>query len=255
MSIGFERISNRDAACAVLPDLDYDSQLTAIRRLLERHGTFSKELQQEIAEADDWARETTGIRNYQAVEQWLDRLHSSTYQDAAHSMAAVGLLAPFIESLYHQAYLGIYRLENDRSSPRFSGDRFQGACDDAWDCHNVWANGRRRTDLVEGITQLADSIGLSEHLPIDAKTTLAAIFGYRNKMFHFGFEWPIAEREKFRKRAKDSNWPSSWFNYATSDDKVWIVYMTPSFISHCLLFIDLSIEGIGAYCKVQYMTE
>ena len=33
-------------------------------------------------------------------DEWLDSLHHSIFQDAAHSMAAVGMLAPFVESLF-----------------------------------------------------------------------------------------------------------------------------------------------------------
>lgn len=60
-----------------------------------------------IQALDAFARKSTGLRNDRAVDEWVDLLHASTYQSAANSMAAVGMLAPLIESLFYQAFQGI----------------------------------------------------------------------------------------------------------------------------------------------------
>lgn len=39
-----------------------------------------------------------------AVDQWVSVLHDSVYQRAAHSMAAVGMLAPLVESMFDEAF-------------------------------------------------------------------------------------------------------------------------------------------------------
>ena len=76
---------------------------------------------------------------------------------------------------------------------------------------------------------------------------LAALFGYRNNMFHNGFEWPLEKREKFAQRIKNSGWPDAWFGKATRDKEPWIFYMSPDFIEHCLHTIDQVLEGVGRY--------
>ena len=45
----------------------------------------------------------------------VDHLHQSVFQDAAHSMAAVGMLAPFVESLFKQAFPGNLLDRNGRA--------------------------------------------------------------------------------------------------------------------------------------------
>ena len=90
--------------------------------------------------------------------------------------------------------------------------------------------------------------GLTAHLPADLKPTLQALFEYRNNMFHFCFEWPTNERERFQKRTAD--WPSDWFSMATIDHKPWIFYLTDAFIDHCLTIIDSVLGGVGVLLAI-----
>ena len=43
------------------------------------------------------ARRTPGEH---AVNMWIEKVHQSIYQGAAHSMAAVGMIAPLVESVF-----------------------------------------------------------------------------------------------------------------------------------------------------------
>jgi len=99
--------SDRTAAALVLRDLDYDSQLAAIHSALREHRKADKVLRDELAEIEEQAKRTSGIRNEYAVDAWVDRVHSSVYEGAARSMAAVGMLAPMMESVFYQAFQGI----------------------------------------------------------------------------------------------------------------------------------------------------
>ena len=100
-------VSDRDMACLVLPDLDYEAQLVAITDVLRRHGEVDTRTIAQIKELEDFARKSSGLRNEQAVNDWVELLNRSIYQDAAHSMAALGMLGPLIESLFYQAFQGI----------------------------------------------------------------------------------------------------------------------------------------------------
>jgi hypothetical protein len=246
-------LDNRSAACLVLSDLDYDSQLAAIHFELRRHRQADEAFEKEIAEIDQIAKKTSGIRNQRAVDEWVDRVHRSVYEDAARSMAAIGMLAPMMESVFHQAFQGMRRESHERLriAPAAHA-RWERPAEDQWDCHYVWSNGRRSTNLVAGIMQLADATGLKAHLPSDIQHTLQALFEYRNKMFHHGFEWPVEERQRFATRISEAGWPSDWFSHASSGDKPWVFYMSEVFIQHTVRRIDLVIEGIGAYCKRQF---
>lgn len=122
----------------------------------------------------------------------------SVFQDAAHSMGAVGMLAPFVESMFHQGLLAVGERLIDAGQVPSTVPRFAEAPPaKRWDCHYVWKAGKARKELAEGIIQLSNSVGLSPHLPSDINRMLTALFQYRNKMFHNGFEWPAATREAF----------------------------------------------------------
>ncbi len=233
----------------VLPDLDYDAQLVAIQQLIRQHERVNAELAQEIDEIKAFAERSTGLRNEHAVNELIDRFHHSVYQDAAHSMAAVGMLAPLIESVFHQAFCGIRKQFFASTGSVSSHPRWAQPAEDQWDCHFVWKNGRRRKSLVDGIVQLAEAIDLTPHLPRGYGLKLQALFEYRNKMFHHGFEWPLDERKRFAKRIDESGWPADWFARATSGDEPWVFYMTAPFIGRCVELVEGVIEGIGAYCN------
>jgi hypothetical protein len=101
--------------------------------------------------------------------------------------------------------------------------------------------------MVVGIMQLSCATCLNEFLPTNLQKTLSAVFAYRNKMFHLGFEWPVHEREKFSTLIIDERWPTTWFNWATSDSKPWICYMTDDLISECLTQIDGILFAFGKF--------
>src|SRR2546425_450667 len=123
----------------------------------------------------------------------------SVYQDAAHSLAAVGMLARLIESILVHSFDAIRTKYGNVLTIGFP--RSGGTDDKRWDCHqHVSDKGKWRTDLINGTVQLANSIGLSPFLPSAAAKTLEALFAYRNKNFHVGFEWPVKERAAFQKR-------------------------------------------------------
>jgi len=241
-------LTERDAALMVLDDLDYDSQLAAIRHLLRVHRAADDELETTIKEIDECARRTSGGRNEQAVDDWIEHVHGAVYQDAAHSMAAVGMLAPFIESLFDRAFAGIRNRVPNGSPILQSHLRWQRPRDEAWDCHFIWSREERRTDVVDGILELSDALGLAQYMPADLRITLQALFGYRNKMVHCGFEWPVAERDKFERRIQECKWRQDWFSMATHNERPWIFYMSGTFIEHCLEAIEAIIVGIGRYC-------
>lgn len=252
------KMSERDMACIVaLPDLDYNSQLIAIRTLLDLHRKAEAAHTAEIRKAEQFARTPVRTRSSDPFvaaleddfreQNWIDHLHCSVYHDAAHSMAAVGLIAPFVESIFFLSFRSIQREMAKRSLRLNEHERWQRSTDDRWDCHYVWKNGRRQRDLVEGIVQLVDAVAMKALMPGDLEHTLSALFAYRNKMFHFGFEWPLEERRRFDRQL--SRWPEDWFSKATSGGAPWVFYMSPTFVAHCLGRTEQIISGIGRFCK------
>ncbi len=235
----------RDAAALVMPNLDYESQLIAILQLLSHQRRAEKEINAELDRLKSLA-ERSG--NEHTVDLWCEHLNQSAYQAAAHSMAAVGMIAPFVESTFCQAFRGIEHAMTKAMPPLFGHERWHRPAEDQWDCRYVWKHGRRSRHLVRGVTQLADAIGLLPYLPDEMEPTLSALFEYRNKMFHFGFEWPVEERRRFDDKLRESQWPTDWFSRSTTGEDPWVFYMSSKFIDHCLATAGGIITGIGHFC-------
>ena len=245
-------VSNRDQALFLIRERDLEAQLLAIRGALSRNQQSDAAVAAEIKELDEQIRTYAGgDQRYQMYleDQWIDALHDTAFQDAAHSMAAVGMLAPFVESLFVSIFSGLREYEQSNYNASSDDPRIAASSNDFWDPHFVFDQGRRRKDIVAGIGRLARTTGLSEYLPSDYVKMLSALFAYRNKLFHLGFEWPIEEGIKFDERVKSGDWPAEWFQKATRDDEPWIFYMSDEFIRHCLKTIDEVLEGVGAYLE------
>jgi hypothetical protein len=107
-------------------------------------------------------------------------------------------------------------------------------------------------DFIKGIEELATFTGLAKDLPKNYRNTLKALFTYRNKMVHNGFEWPMDQRRNFASMIAQQKWPKEWFSVATADGEPWMYYMSPQFIEHCLKTVDAILSGIGAYVRAQH---
>src|SRR5262245_30167959 len=92
---------------SISAELDLDAQFRAIHALLAGHRAADKNLTDEIDRLAGQARKATGFESELLVDEWVDALHRSVYQDAAHSLAAVGTLAPLLESILVQSFDGV----------------------------------------------------------------------------------------------------------------------------------------------------
>jgi hypothetical protein len=232
-----------------LLDFDVDSQLIAVRGLLHRNRKADEEQAKEIKDIEEHTRHLKGLSAEWAADQWVDELHHSTYQSVAHSISAVGLLAPLIETIFHQCFLGIGNEFYPRSHPIKQHGRSTAAHAVRWDCHFLITAKRPRKNLVGGILQLAEAVELLTRLPSELAPTLSALFAYRNNMFHHGFEWPVEERQRFAKRVADGHWPADWFLLATTDNEPWIFCLTDKFIEHCLTTIHQTLDATGLFVR------
>lgn len=245
----FPDIPSGDYLYALDVDFDIDAQLMAIRGLLHRNRKEDKKIKDEIEQIEEHTRRLKGICVEWAIDDWVDRIHHSAYQDAAHSMSALGMLAPLIETIFYQCFRGIGNKFYPADHPFKEHARWKTTHANQWDCHMVVVGNRAKKNIVAGIFQLADAVGLIGRLPSDLKLTLSALFSYRNKMFHHGFEWPVEERDRFAKLMHDEGWPSDWFIKSSTDDKPWIFYLSDKLIEHCLATIDQVLDSIGSFVR------
>jgi hypothetical protein len=231
---GIPELAPADEILSLLPHYDYPAQLTAIRDLLRRERAADAETTRAIRALE------RAPASQQAVDERVDRLHGSVYQDAAHSMAAVGMLAPLAESLFRYSLIALGERHASIGLPAPPHPRFTKAR--AWDPTN---NGKR--GIVAGIREICDAAGISPLLPSEALRYLDALFAYRNAMFHNGLEWPPDERASFQSRA--SGWPDDWFVWSATGGEPWIAYMTEGFIDGVLTMMEDTMDAFGRFAR------
>lgn len=252
---GFDgfKLSHRDHALFLIGERDLDAQLIAIRGVLRRNREAEKQVAEEIKGLDAHIRGYAGgDEEYQMhmENHWVDSLHGTVFQDAAHSMSAVGMLAPFVESLLLSIFQGLRERLDANKTPLNETSRGSSAASKFWDPRltrdgPAW----RKAGLVSGTRQLSDVIGLSACLPDGFASMHAALTAYRNSMFHNGFEWPLHERKRFGELIAAEGWSDGWFKKSTTGGNPWIFYLTDEFIAHCLEMIDQVLEGVGRYLE------
>ncbi len=226
---------------------DPDAQFNAILSLLKEHDELSADTHNEIRRREERANTCERPNKEFVVDAFREMVEYSIYQDAAHSMAAVGMLAPLFETVFTQCFITIHRRYSKEQLWPGGHIRWQQAGLQAWDCHYVFVSGNPRKNLVKGVMQLSEATGLQEYLPSNYQEVLEALFAYRNKMFHFGLEWPIAEREKFAQRIIDAGWPNDWFEQASINKKPWVFCLSHEFIDVCQLTFQ---RVLDAFCEL-----
>lgn len=238
----------RVEAVLALHAIDIEAQLIAVRALLKRNAKADQLVRDDIrALAEEADKLSSGDDEQHFLEErWVEENQRAVYQDAAHSMAAVGMLAPLCESLFVAVF---QTLRSKSPSTNVASVRGQAASDEFWDPHYLYGKGGRQIDLTQGILQLCQHTGLAPRMPTDLNAVLGALFAYRNKMFHHGFEWPMDERTKFQARLDRGEWPDGWFAKATSGGQPWIFYLSPLFVDHCLQTVENVLEGMGQHLK------
>ena len=238
-------LSNKELLVALLNadnelGINLKAHLLAIKNLLQRNRKSDEELKREIESLIEQAEQQD------EDDRWVWRAQDEAFQAAAHSMAAVGMLAPFVEMLFVRIFESIRNRKLHDPEPQSKEKKF-------------WNPKQKKGGVSNGIKTLAEYSGLAEFLPDDYHKTVDALFCYRNAMFHNGFEWPEEECEKFQKASLV--WPQGWFESASRDGffKSGVEAdlhpdtrrfdMQAKFIEHCLNTIDKVIEGFLEFVK------
>ena len=241
-----------------LRDFELEAQLLAIKSLLRRNQEAEESLQRDIDALHEQARQveeaTKGI-DYPPYQDnvWVDGVFESFFHDAANSMAAVGMLAPFMEALFAAIFQNIRK--HEKQSSQVHGNQSKQASEN--ECNDIYSEFkelRKTKGFVKAVTQLADSVGLTDLFPNDYIKTLEALFCYRNAMFHQGFVWTEDERRNFLDRIRQHQWPTDWFHTTDQNEKPYIFYMSNEFIEYCLKTIDGILDGVSAFEKDRWET-
>jgi uncharacterized membrane protein len=132
---GISELGPRDYLYGLELDFDIDAQLIAVRGLLHSNRKAATELAAEIEQIEEHTGRLSGAHAKRAVNDWVEYIHHSVYQDAAHSMATVGMLAPLVETVFFQCFRRIGNRFFPASHPIQNHERWTAAHAIQWDCH------------------------------------------------------------------------------------------------------------------------
>ncbi len=248
---GFE-LTDADYGHMLLGDIDLDAQFVAIRGVLARNKAAEASLEAEILEIVEMARKAEGRSTRRLDDLRSERLQESVYQDAAHSMAACGMLAPLLEAVFARMFQAIGRETGWPTASDVRQKRVRGEGSGFWNPQIYYDDKAERKDnLILGTVQLAKETGLFGELPDDFALVIKALFSYRNRMFHNGFEWPVEQRESFDRMIGGDKMPADWFSRSTSGEKTWIIYIAEPLTRRCLALFDEVLEAGGRLARRQ----
>lgn len=147
--MGFE-LTGRDYIEFALTDINLDAQLMAARSLLRRNREADAQLTQDIRALEERARSASGPFADRLVDDHTDLLFASVFHDAANSMAAVGMVAPMMES----TFVALFKAIGRQSWPLVGTKRRMRAGDHSafWDAQIYYPkSGEPKADLALGV--------------------------------------------------------------------------------------------------------
>lgn len=250
--LSFEDLmEDRDYLFRLANTIDWDAQLEAIRGVLHRNQMASAAVSANIDELRHEAQTYRGPYHERIVDEHVDAMFRSAYSEAANSMAAIGIIVPMLESTYSQSLqsLGEMYVTKGMAPPAHPRWDRAGQHQHRWNCQVYFdREGEARRDIIRGIRQISAATGLAAYVSAETSNWIDAMRTYRNKMFHGGFEWSLAQRDQFQAQIAERQW-DGLFQSATTDRKPWIFYLRDEVIAEMPLQMGRILDAMGRFAK------
>ena len=248
---GFDDLlDDRDYLLRLLDTIDWDAQLDAIESVLARNRSAAEDVAATIAGLEEQAKTYSGPYHDHVVDQHIEAIWRSAYSDAAISLAALGMIVPMAESVFSQSFqaLGSMYVAKQMQPPDHPRWKRSEQHPQRWNCQMYFGHQEVRSDIISGLRQISQATGLLAYLGPDVMDWLSAMLTYRNKMFHGGFEWSLAQRDQFENQIKSQNW-DKYFQSARTNDKPWIFYLRDEVIDDMPRRMKSILDSFGRFAK------
>lgn len=239
-------MDDRDYLFRLVTEIDWESQVRAVRTVLRRNAKASAAAQEHI---DELKRTGSGLRD---EDDMVDAMNQATYDGGANSMAAIGMVAPMVEGLFSQAFssLGLLYAEKGMEPPDDERWSLSRSHEQRWNCQYYFksADEPPKQDIISGIVQISRAAGLNKHISKADFIWIRAMLTYRNLMFHNGLEWSPPRRAGFVKVIKEQKW-EHFFSYSTSGGDPWVFYIQKEVMADIPSVIERILDGMGKFAK------
>ncbi|OWO89717.1 hypothetical protein B5E41_30015 [Rhizobium esperanzae] len=243
-------LQGRDYLFFLLDNLDWDSQLLAVRMMIARNRHAAEAFSKAIERDEEEVQAYRGPHHHHYVDQHTDMLHESIFRDAAESMAAIGMIAPMVESTLGQSLAALGEMYTRKNLTPPEHKRWKRANGDParWNCQIYFNNkGEPKNNILEGFPQLAAASGLEQFLSPGFHTWFKAMFTYRNFMFHGGFEWSLERRAAFKEAIEKNGWDV--FTCSKTGGEPWAFYITDEAINQMPTMVESMLDSLAQFAK------
>lgn len=220
-------LDDRDYLHTLVHNIDWQSQLEAVRLMLSRNRAAGKAFTKAINEDEAEIQVYAGNHHSHWIDHNNDMKYESVYRDAAESMAAIGMIAPLVESTIGQALAALGDMYDRHGIRLVEHDRWKraGSHNLRWNCQYYFnKDNKPQNNIILGLPQLVGACDLKKFLPPEFTTWFEAMFTYRNFMFHGGFEWTIERRDLFEKEIEENGW-DPYFTWSKTNGRPWVFYI------------------------------
>lgn len=244
-------LHGRDFLFFLLDNLDWDSQLSAVRLMIARNKEAREAYDKAIKRDKEEVQAYRGPYRHHYDDQHTDMLHETIFRDAAESMAAIGMIAPMVESTLGQSLAALGNMYETKkiAPPVHKRWTRAGTHKERWNCQFHFNNKKEaKNNILEGFPQLAAASGLEPFLPPGFHSWFKAMFSYRNSMFHGGFEWSLERRSAFRESIEKNGW-EQFFTCSETGGQPWAYYLTNDTLNEMPSVVETLLDGLAAFAK------
>ena len=218
---------------------DHDAHLRAIDSFAQAIKEWNELFDSEAKDAS--ARKP---QSEHEVDDIISIYYDTGFADLARSHAFICTMAAFLESLFKRCLPAVGKSFNGslpNNHPRVV--RFANSLSSFWDPRKPEKD---QSGIAKRICDILEASGLNRYFGSEFARLITAVFAYRNRMVHNGYEWDPEERTQFNDQINRESW-SQWFSVATIGDDPWFFTITPAFHDQCLNLCNravLAFEGI-----------
>lgn len=171
-----------------------------------------------------------------AGDEYADTCLTFVLENVACSNIAVAALAPLFESLFAKAIARFREFMKGLKPTRHL--RSELSDDDFWNPYVVATSTGQQKNVLDGFKQLMVTLGFERAICDELWRVLHALFAYRNKALHGGYEWLVDDRKALMGNIQRNHWDEWFFVQKDERGNPWLIWMTDAFIKRVFLALE-----------------
>lgn len=240
----------------VLADIDWESQLWAIRSALNMLNKNALERKEFIESEEQHVRDSplSGEAHERLQDGLIGKFDQQVFNEATRSMATIALIVPTLESIFKIIFRNLGEMYERNKHPYSQHKRWiitknRKYIKNRWNCEFHYCCKKTQSrGIAKGISELCDASDLNKYLDPEIMEWISMLFQYRNKMLHGGFEWDQQRKQELDDEIAKKGW-SKHFSRSTTDGETWMIYLSDQAIKDIIPNLEKLLDSIALFAK------